>query len=113
MDLYSSEKNNINMVIDFKTPREYNTTPEYSQTLWRVFIGDKLFVSNDGITVWDNFDKALSAFISSRYYNTITNYVNECARYFAKDDDIEWKIDFIQRIANRIELQIIEYKPDV
>ncbi len=98
------------MLFNFKTPRTKNTTTEWSDSVWRMFIDDKLYVSNGGVYNWDSDEEAWESFFHSDYWETVERYIDDCQRYFGKKGDDDWRDDFSEKILEKLNIILKEYK---
>jgi len=98
------------MLFNFKTPRTKNTTTEWSDSVWRMFIDDKLYVSNGGVYNWDSDEEAWESFFDSDYWKAVERYIDDCQRYFGKKGDDDWREDFSEKILEKLNIILKEYK---
>ncbi len=92
--------------------RDANTTSEYSNSIWRMFIGDMLFKSNLGVYDWESDEEAWESFFHSLYWVKINSYIDYCQKFFEKENDDEWRDDFTERIIEKLNITLKEYKCD-
>ena len=82
------------MMFDMKSARDVNTTSVWSSSIWRLFIGDKLFVGADNKTCFDSEYDARKAFFASEFWKRIQEYVDYSQEFFDKQDDVDWRKTF-------------------
>lgn len=97
------------MVFDMKSARDNNTMSKYHDSIWRMFIGDKLFISNKGNYNWDTDEDAWNAFFYSIYWEQIKKYIDCAAKFFKKENDNDWIDGFTERIIEKLNIVLKEY----
>ena len=97
------------MTFDIKQARDINTTSYWSPDIWRIFIDEKLFVSNGGETCFDSEDNARDAFRRSCFWQTIQEYIDCSQKFFDRLGDDEWRKNFEHKIIKNLNIEIKQY----
>ena len=98
------------MIFDMKSARDCNTISCWSESIWRLFIGEKLFISDSGQTCFNTEEEALRAFRDSAYWKRISEYVDYSQNFFDKVGDDHWRGDFEDKIIYHMDITAKEYK---
>ena len=98
------------MIIDMKSARDGNTVNQWTETIWRVFLNEKLFKSDSGQTCFNTKEEAEQAVNDSKWMKFIKDYVRYSQEFFGKIDDEEWATDFESRVIEHVNLEYKEYK---
>jgi hypothetical protein len=99
------------MEFNMKQARDGNTTSYWTPTIWRVFIDDKLFVSDNGRSVFDSIEEATEALHNSRFYAMVESYIDYSQRFFDKIGDSEWRKEFSDKVYGHMKLEYKQYFP--
>ena len=96
-----------------KSARDGNTVnTQYGDYIYRVFLDGKLFISDGDETCFNSLSGAVDAVINSAWWRNITQYVDYSQKFFNKEGDDNWRLEFIDKILKNINLEYREYKYD-
>ena len=99
------------MFFDMKEARDKNTLGKYEETVWRVFLNGKLFISDKNRTSFDNIDDARLAVANSSWMKTINEWLDTIQKLFKKEGDDKWREEFLQKVLKNMNLEFKEYGP--
>lgn len=99
------------MIFDMKSARDCNTVSCWSESIWRMFIGEKLFISDSGQTCFNTMQDTWDAFYNSTYWKRVSEYVDHSQKFFNKTDDPNWRKKFEDKIIEKLDIVLEIYKP--
>ncbi len=97
------------MMFDMKQARDGNTTSYWSKTIFRLFVDEKLFISDTNQSCFDTEEDAWKAFYDSSMWKKISEYVSYSQVFFDKVGDDGWREDFENKIIARMNIISKEY----
>lgn len=97
------------MMFDMKQARDSNTVSDYRESIWRVFVDGKLFISDDNKTTFDSEEEARRSFYDSHMWRKISEYVCYSQVFFGKAGDAGWREGFENKIIHNLNVKIKEY----
>lgn len=97
-------------MFDMKQARDANSTSYWKDTVWRIFIDGKFFVSDDHRTTFDTEADARKAFFDSCLWRVTSEYVSYSQKFFDKVDDPSWREDFESKVLKNFNIKLKEYK---
>ena len=100
------------MMFDMKQARDSNTVSDYRESVWRVFIDGKLFISDDHKTAFNTEEDARKAFFDSFLWRKTSEYVDYSQKFFDKVDDPNWRTEFENKVLRNLNVKLKEYKCD-
>ena len=101
---------NKELVYDTRGAIEGNTIECKSRVLYRMFIDDKLFISDDKQTCFESENDAWMALITSSFWKYIHKYSDFRRKLAGKEeDDILWTAKFVNDIMKNLNIHIKEY----
>lgn len=86
-------------------------TTNFSPTIWRIFIDNKLFVWK-GASCFDSREQAEHWLMASDWMKSIDSYVDYSQEFFGKQGDDEWRECFKKKILDKMNIEFKEYKCD-
>lgn len=98
------------MIINMQQARDGNTVSYWKDTIWRVFLNGKLFISDDHKTCFDTKGEAVDAVLRSNWMKVINDYTNYSQRFFNEDGNEQWRKEFVEKIFDHVGLEFKEYK---
>jgi len=100
------------MMFDMQQARDGNTVSYWKETIWRVFLNGKLFISENHQTCFDTKGDAVNAVLQSNWMKKVNEYVDYSQKFFNEEGNEQWRKDFTTKILDRIGLEFREYKWD-
>jgi hypothetical protein len=100
------------MIVDMKQARDANTVSSWRESIWRVFVDGKLFISDDHKTTFDSDEEARRAFFDSFLWRKTSEYVAYSQKFFDKVDDPGWREEFEDKVLKNFNVKLKEYKCD-
>ena len=97
------------MTFDIKQARDSNTVSYWKLTIWRIFIEDKLFVSDNGKTCFDTKEEVEEAFRRSFFWRTVQEYIDYSQKFFDQLGNDEWRKEFEHKIIVNLRIEIKQY----
>jgi hypothetical protein len=97
------------MMFDMKQARDGNTTSHWTKSIFRIFIGNKLFISDSHQSCFNYVGEAWRAFYDSWMWREISKYVDYSQYFFKKTGDNNWREWFENEIIKNMNVTIKEY----
>ena len=100
------------MMFDMKGARDANTVDVWTNTIWRVFLNNKLFISDAGETCFNTRELAEKAVNESTWMKKVNEYADHSQNFFKKNGDDQWRAEFIDKIKKNLNLKFERYSRD-
>lgn len=97
-------------MFNMKEARDHNTVSIWNDTIWRVFLEGKLFISDSGQTCFSCREAAVAAVQESYWMKVINEYVDSVQKAYNKIGDKKWRNEFLDKIFKNMNLEFREYE---